>query len=233
MTEITFALAAMLLLGAFHGLNPGMGWLFAVALGLQERRSGAVWAALLPLALGHALAIAVAVLAIALVGSVIPLGALKWGVAGSLLELAIWSFLMATAHGAGLMVLPFVVDATSTTAAATGGAVRTEEVRSTRATPDEKDAGMRPQERHHPDHAVKPVVAEQPVSKWASAAHPTPSKDGSDEVARHAGAGHHHGAMHEGPAHHVASLASEVPSATYSRWGSARWWCTRSSASAS
>ena len=48
-------------LGAFHGLNPGMGWLFAVALGMQEGRRSAVWRALIPLTLGHALAIAGAI----------------------------------------------------------------------------------------------------------------------------------------------------------------------------
>ena len=51
----------MLGLGAFHGINPGMGWLFAVALGMQERRRGAVLRALVPLAAGHALAVAGAV----------------------------------------------------------------------------------------------------------------------------------------------------------------------------
>ena len=48
---------ALIALGAFHGINPAMGWLFAVALGLQEHRRAAVLRALLPLALGHALAI--------------------------------------------------------------------------------------------------------------------------------------------------------------------------------
>src|SRR5262245_24665190 len=47
--------------GAFHGLNPGMGWLFAVALGMQEGKRSAVWRALIPLTLGHALAIAAAI----------------------------------------------------------------------------------------------------------------------------------------------------------------------------
>src|SRR5947207_15548144 len=44
-------------LGAFHGINPGMGWLFAVALGLQEQKRGAVLRALPPIALGHALSV--------------------------------------------------------------------------------------------------------------------------------------------------------------------------------
>ena len=119
-------------LGALHGVNPGMGWLFAVALGLQERSVRAVWRALLPLAIGHALAIGVAVALLAVAGLVAPPDALKWIVAASLLtlgvrrivrhrhprfggmqvsrrDLVVWSFLMASAHGAGLMVLPVVM----------------------------------------------------------------------------------------------------------------------------
>jgi ABC-type antimicrobial peptide transport system permease subunit len=63
----------LLLLGAFHGINPGMGWLFAVALGMQERSRSAVWKALLPLGLGHVLAVAAAVILAALAGTVLPL----------------------------------------------------------------------------------------------------------------------------------------------------------------
>jgi len=119
----------LLFLGAFHGINPGMGWLFAVALGMQENRADAVWRALLPIAFGHALAIAAAVLFGMLAGVVLPLGPLQWVVAAFLIALGIlrlfrhryprwssmrigpgrltlWSFLVATAHGAGLMVLP-------------------------------------------------------------------------------------------------------------------------------
>lgn len=124
-------------LGVVHGINPGMGWLFAVGLGLQEADRRAVWRAMLPLALGHALAIAGAVAAGLVVGGMIPVDPLKWGVAAILLvfgverivrgrhprwvgmqvgfrDLTLWSLLMASAHGAGLMVLPFVL--------ATGGA---------------------------------------------------------------------------------------------------------------
>ena len=54
------------LLGVFHGINPGMGWLFAVALGMQEKRRSAVIGALFPMALGHAISIGVVVLVIAL-----------------------------------------------------------------------------------------------------------------------------------------------------------------------
>jgi hypothetical protein len=122
-------LTALLGLGAFHGLNPGMGWLFAVALGLQERDRGAVLRALPPLAAGHAAAVVVALVAFESVRAVVSpravamtTGALlvafglwrllwrrhpRWG--GMRLrprELALWSFLMASAHGAGLMLLP-------------------------------------------------------------------------------------------------------------------------------
>ena len=116
-------------LGAFHGLNPGMGWLFAVALGMQERRRTAVLAALLPLGLGHALAVGVAVAIAVVAGVVIPINWLHWILAGTLISLGVsrlfthrhprwasmrvnggaltfWSFLMASAHGAGLMVVP-------------------------------------------------------------------------------------------------------------------------------
>jgi hypothetical protein len=124
--------AGLLALGAFHGVNPGMGWLFAVALGMQERRRAAVCRAMLPLAMGHGLAIAAAIALAALAGAVVPLKAIRWFVAGVLLvmglsrlfhhghprwvgmqvgmkDLTAWSFLMASAHGAGLMVLPLVL----------------------------------------------------------------------------------------------------------------------------
>ncbi len=121
--------AMLLLLGAFHGINPGMGWLLAVAVGLQEHRRAAVWRALLPLGAGHALAVVAAVAVAVLAGAVIPLQSLRWPVAAILIALGIsrlirhrhprwagmragagglmlWSFLMASAHGAGLMVVP-------------------------------------------------------------------------------------------------------------------------------
>jgi hypothetical protein len=133
---MTWTSLALLALGAGHGVNPGMGWLFAVALGLQEGRSRAVWLALWPLALGHALAIGGAVLVAAALGQIVPPGVLKWMVGACLFslgavrlvshshpryggmrvgfrELTIWSFLMATAHGAGLMVLPLLVGDTA------------------------------------------------------------------------------------------------------------------------
>jgi hypothetical protein len=65
----------MLLLGAYHGINPGMGWLFAVALGMQEQEGSAVTRALVPIALGHALAIGCVVLGAALLGMALPRGA--------------------------------------------------------------------------------------------------------------------------------------------------------------
>jgi hypothetical protein len=122
---------ALLLLGAYHGLNPGMGWLFAVALGMQERRRAAVAWSLLPITLGHALAIALAIAVAAALGMALSIDRLKLITAGSLFalggyrlfrhrhpkgggmrvgfrDLTVWSFLMASAHGAGLMVLPIL-----------------------------------------------------------------------------------------------------------------------------
>ncbi|MGA9510174.1 MAG: hypothetical protein WBV55_16265 [Candidatus Sulfotelmatobacter sp.] len=122
----------LLLLGAYHGINPGMGWLFAVALGMQEQDGKAVAKALCPIALGHALAIGVVVLAVVLLGMALPLMAIRNSVAAILVGLGIfslighwhprwvrmqvgfrdltaWSFLMASAHGAGLMVLPVLL----------------------------------------------------------------------------------------------------------------------------
>ena len=132
MTSETTSWAMLVALGAFHGINPGMGWLFAVALGMQERRRAAVCRAMLPLALGHGLAIAAAIGVALLAGAVVPLKTLQWIVAGvllvlglsrlfrhghprwvgmqvSMMDLTVWSFLMASAHGAGLMVLPLVL----------------------------------------------------------------------------------------------------------------------------
>src|SRR5215510_9930578 len=82
-------LATILLMGAFHGINPGMGWLFAVALGMQERRLGAVWRALIPLTLGHALAIAAAVL-VAAAGAALPVASLRLPVAMTLGALGVY-----------------------------------------------------------------------------------------------------------------------------------------------
>jgi hypothetical protein len=127
---------ALILLGAWHGLNPGMGWLFAVALGLQQRSRAAVFAALAPIALGHALAIGMVVLMVYVVGVVVPFRWLQVGCATALFgialwklyrlrhprwvgmcvnfwDLTLWSWLMASAHGAGLMVIPVLLGAKS------------------------------------------------------------------------------------------------------------------------
>lgn len=128
MNEVAWG--ALALLGAFHGINPAMGWLFAVSLGLQERDRGAVVRALGPLALGHAAAIGAVVAVFAVASASFSGDALRYGAAALLLgfgafklarpfkhprwarmrvgagQLALWSFLMASAHGAGLMLLP-------------------------------------------------------------------------------------------------------------------------------
>jgi hypothetical protein len=117
-------------LGLFHGINPAMGWLFAVALGLQEQKRAAVLRALPPMVVGHALSIGI-IIAVVLVARVsLPPRTLKIVAAAILFafglyrllrsrhpnwvgmrvgfgDLTLWSFVMASAHGAGLMLVPF------------------------------------------------------------------------------------------------------------------------------
>ena len=125
--------AALALLGAYHGLNPGMGWLFAVARGLQERKREAVLGSLLPIALGHEASIVVVVIALSLTEQFLPpffmrllaalvlvsFGVYKlvkprshpkgFGMRIGFAGLAGWSFLMSSAHGAGLMLAPVLL----------------------------------------------------------------------------------------------------------------------------
>ena len=119
-------------LGAYHGINPAMGWLFAVALGLQERSRGAVFSAFPPIALGHAASVALVVGVVVVGRAIVPIDALKimgcvalvsfgiyklvrsshprWvGMRVGFRDLTAWSFLMASAHGAGLMLVPILL----------------------------------------------------------------------------------------------------------------------------
>jgi hypothetical protein len=122
----------LFVLGAYHGINPGMGWLFAVALGMQEKSRRAVLAAILPIALGHMLSVGVVVSVLWLAQASLPEKALRYGAATILFsfgfyrlvrsrhpkwvgmrvgfgDLTLWSFLMASAHGAGLMLVPILI----------------------------------------------------------------------------------------------------------------------------
>ena len=125
--------ATLALLGVYHGVNPGMGWLFAVGRGLQEGRRRAVLGALLPIALGHELSIVLVVIAVALTQAALPphtvrlIAALAlvgfglytlarprrhprgFGMRIGVMGLAAWSFLMSSAHGAGLMLAPVLL----------------------------------------------------------------------------------------------------------------------------
>jgi hypothetical protein len=124
--------ALLLLLGAYHGINPGMGWLFAVALGMQRQSARVVWQSLVPIAVGHLLSIGLVVGVAVAAGVVFPQnyvrivvvlallslglyrllrrGHMHWGgMQVGFRDLTIWSFLMATAHGAGLMLLPVLL----------------------------------------------------------------------------------------------------------------------------
>jgi hypothetical protein len=137
--------AAVFLLGAYHGVNPGMGWLFATALGMQKKSAVAVWQALLPIASGHFLAIGLVVAAALAADAVLPLQYVKIAAACILLgfglrrllrkshprwggmqigfrDLCIWSFVMASAHGAGFMLLPILLKMSALHAAEERGA---------------------------------------------------------------------------------------------------------------
>jgi hypothetical protein len=135
------------LLGAYHGLNPAMGWLFAVALGMQEGDRRAVLRALPPIAVGHEASIVLAAALVLGLGLLADTAALHMGAGIALFvfgifrfikprahfrwvkarvsrgELAWWSFLMSTAHGAGLMVAPVLIGAGAGTAEAQDHAI--------------------------------------------------------------------------------------------------------------
>ncbi|WP_353642953.1 hypothetical protein [Mesorhizobium sp. WSM2239] len=120
-------------LGAFHGLNPAMGWLFAVALGLHRQSRGIVLKSLIPVAIGHTVSIGIVAIAVVTLGLVVDQHALEiaagavllsWaayhgayghrhrvrvGMKTGMIGLGLWSFLMATAHGAGLMLVPVLI----------------------------------------------------------------------------------------------------------------------------
>src|ERR1700760_1649038 len=117
-------------LGAFHGINPAMGWLFAVALAMHRKSRRVLWLSLVPSAIGHAASVAAVVFAVVTLGLVVDrrlleiaagIFLLSWavyfaiyghrhrvriGMQASMTGLGVWSFLMATAHGAGLMLVP-------------------------------------------------------------------------------------------------------------------------------
>ena len=127
-------LTGLAALGAFHGLNPAMGWLFAVALGLQRGSAWGVSRALVFVTAGHAVSVLLVVALLLLLGALLPMywvrvaagatlllfGAyklLRWyrhprwvGMQVNARDLVVWSFLMATAHGAGLMLAPIILN---------------------------------------------------------------------------------------------------------------------------
>lgn len=130
-------LLVMMAFGAYHGLNPGMGWLFALSLGLQQQSERAIWISLVPISAGHAVSLAVVALLVVAGARFISIPVLEIGTALLLIafglfkifnyyrhprwvgmrvgirDLVWWSFLMATAHGAGLMIAPVVLAMTA------------------------------------------------------------------------------------------------------------------------
>jgi hypothetical protein len=138
---------ALVGLGGFHGINPAMGWLFAVALGLHQRSRTVVLTSLIPIAVGHALAVGMVAFAVVALGTVVDQRAIRvvsgvvligwavyhrlygsrhrvrFGMRVGMVALGLWSFLMASAHGAGLMLVPFLLplDAHGSSAGHLGG----------------------------------------------------------------------------------------------------------------
>jgi hypothetical protein len=124
---------ALVGLGGFHGINPAMGWLFAVALGLHQRSRTVVLTSLIPIAVGHALAVGMVAFAVVALGTVVDQRAIRvvsgvvligwavyhrlygsrhrvrFGMRVGMVALGLWSFLMASAHGAGLMLVPLLL----------------------------------------------------------------------------------------------------------------------------
>jgi hypothetical protein len=135
----------MLGFGAYHGLNPGMGWLFALALGLQQKSERAIWRSMLPITAGHAASILLVAVLVLAAGHWVSIVHLRYLAAGALLvfavfklfnlyrhprwvgmrvglkDLFVWSFLMAAAHGAGLMVAPTLLEVSQAAAGPAGG----------------------------------------------------------------------------------------------------------------
>ena len=132
--DIAGSWALMIGFGAYHGLNPGMGWLFALALGLQQKSERAIWRSMLPITTGHAASIVLVAALVLAAGNWLSITHLRYTAAAVLLvfavfklfntyrhprwvgmrvgmkDLFLWSFLMAAAHGAGLMVAPVLLE---------------------------------------------------------------------------------------------------------------------------
>jgi hypothetical protein len=127
------AWVTLAVLGVYHGINPAMGWLFAVSRGMQERSRRAVLRSLVPIAIGHEASIALVAMLVLTLSTTTDPTALRYGAAAALVafgifrfvkprahfrwtsmrvsdrELGVWSFLMSTAHGAGLMIAPVIL----------------------------------------------------------------------------------------------------------------------------
>lgn len=119
--------------GVYHGLNPAMGWLFALSLGLQQKNGRVIWISLFPIAAGHAASVILVAIVIFLGIQFISLKVFqiltavvllifgiyklfryyrhpRWvGMQVGIRDLFVWSFLMATGHGAGLMLAPSLI----------------------------------------------------------------------------------------------------------------------------
>ena len=134
---------AIIVSGLYHGINPGMGWPLAVAAGLMDKSPRALLAALWPLSIGHLAAMLVVLLPFALLlvlaqwqhqiqagASLLVIGFGIWRLLNPRHprvlarirpnHLALWSFAVAIAHGAGLMLVPIYLGLCQTAGADSG-----------------------------------------------------------------------------------------------------------------
>jgi len=147
--DLAASWALMIGFGAYHGLNPGMGWLFALALGLQQKNERAIWRSMLPITSGHAASIVIVAALVLAAGHWLSIDLLRYLAATALLifalfklfntyrhprwvgmrvgmkDLFLWSFLMAAAHGAGLMVAPTLLEVSHAAAGPEAGLAST------------------------------------------------------------------------------------------------------------
>lgn len=191
----------IVLFGAYHGVNPGMGWLFALSAGLQAKSERALWLALGPIALGHAASVGLFALVVLVGLQFLPMkhvqvitgvvllafGVYKlfnwyrhprWvGMKVGMGRLFLWSFLMATAHGAGLMVAPAL-----TQVAAAAPPAPASETRPSKTSGDVSSHELHARASHGPDHQEKgkteTAPAEGPGVHEAHAEHLAPLRGG-------------------------------------------------------
>lgn len=131
-------MAAAALLGAFHGINPAMGWLFAVFLAIHRSQKRVLFYAIIPIATGQILGDGLVIAAQTFARFHLPAGTVHLSIAAFIViygiyrlfryyrhfkwagglnvgygQLILWSFLASSTHGSGLLFAPFILEASS------------------------------------------------------------------------------------------------------------------------